>query len=116
MSTAAPTIVISPRSTWGDDPRRLDALGDQLSLGQLVHHGDQLQRDAAALLDRAAFDGDEIASVSASTTIRFASESDRAAFLREYVEMLTELADRHGSTTGDAFRVLFAAYPNPEDT
>jgi hypothetical protein len=114
--TVAPTIVISPRSTWGDDPRRLDALGAQLSLGQLVQHGDQLQRDAAALLDRAAFDGDQIASASASTEIHFASESDRAAFLREYIEMLTELAERHGTTTGDVFRVLFAAYPDPEDT
>jgi hypothetical protein len=50
--------VISPRSTWGDDPRRAAALADQVSLGTLVAHGEQLQRDAAALLDRAAFDGE----------------------------------------------------------
>jgi hypothetical protein len=113
--TAAPTILISPRSTWGSDVRRLEALADQLSLGQLVAQGEELQRDAAALLDRAAFDGDEIASASAATEVRFASEADRAAFLREYVEMLTELAARHGAKSGEPYRVLFAAYPNRED-
>src|SRR5262245_26476406 len=51
---AAPTIVISPRATSGDDPRRPGALADQLSLGQLVHLGERRQHDAAALLDRAA--------------------------------------------------------------
>src|SRR5262245_10596174 len=108
---AAPTIVIAPRSTWGDDPRRVEALADQVRLGQLVELGDRLQREAAALLDRAAFDGDEIASASASTDIRFASEESRSAFLREYVEMLTALAARHGAQRGDRFRVVFAAHP-----
>ena len=40
--TAAPTIVVSPRSTWGGDPRRLEALADQLSLGELVALGERL--------------------------------------------------------------------------
>jgi hypothetical protein len=111
----APTLVISPRSTWGDDPRRAEALADQLSLGNLVALGERLQRDAAALLDRAAFDGDEIASASVSTEIRFASEADRAAFLRDYVESLTALAARHGATTGERYRLLLAAYPDKED-
>jgi hypothetical protein len=112
---AAPTILISPRSTWGNDARRPEALADQLSLGQLVAHGEELQRDAAALLDHAAFDGAEIASASAATEIRFASDGDRAAFLRDYVEMLTELAARHGAKRGEPYRVLFAAYPNREE-
>ena len=91
--SVAPTFVISPRSTWAGDARRPQAIADQLSLGQLVVHGEQLQRDAAALLDRAAFDGEEIPSASASTEIRFASDEARAVFLREYVDMLTVLAD-----------------------
>ena len=66
----APAFVISPRSTWGGDPRRPQAIADQLSLGQLVAQGEQLQRDAAALLDRAAFDGAEIPSASATTDLR----------------------------------------------
>jgi hypothetical protein len=112
---AAPTIVISPRSTWGADPRRAEALADQLSLGRLVALGEQLQRDAAGLLDRAAFDAEEIPSASASTEITFASEIDRAAFLRDYVELLGELAKRHGAKSGESFRVLLAAYPNSEE-
>jgi DNA-binding transcriptional ArsR family regulator len=110
----APTIVISPRSTWGADPRRGDALASQLSLGHLVAHGEALQRHAAALLDQAAFDGAEIASASVSTELRFADGESRAAFLREYVAMLTELTARHGSKMGMPYRVLVAAYPDPE--
>lgn len=113
--TAAPTMVISPRSTWGDDPRRAEALADQLSLGELVALGERLQRDAAALLDRAAFDGDEIASASAATEIHFACESDRAAFLRDYVDALTALARRHGARSGQRYRLVLAAYPDRED-
>ena len=111
----APSFVISPRSTWGGDPRRPQAIADQLSLGQLVAQGEQLQRDAAALLDRAAFDGAEIPSASAATDLRFASEDDRAAFLREYVATIAALAARYGAVTGEPYRVLLAAYPNPQD-
>ncbi len=113
--TAAPSVVISPRSIWGADPRRADALADQLSLGELVRVGEQLQRDAAALLDRAAFDGDTIASASTSTEIRFASEVERAAFLRDFLDAVTELVGRHASKTGQSFRLLLAAYANPEE-
>jgi hypothetical protein len=113
---AAPTMVVSPRSTWGDDPRRPEALASQLSLGELVTHGEQLQRDAAVLLDRAAFDGEEIASASVAAEVRFASEADRRAFLREYLEMLGELTRRHAAPDGRAYRVLAAAYPDPEES
>jgi hypothetical protein len=113
---SAPTIVVSPRSTWGDDPRRARAIADQLSLGQLVAHGEQLQRDAATLLDRAAFDGEEIASASAAVDVRFASERDRAEFLRAALDALGELARRYGRNTGAHYRLVLAAYPNPEAT
>jgi hypothetical protein len=111
---AAPTVVISPRTTWGDDQRRPEALAAQLSLGQLVAHGEQLQQDAAVLLDRAAFDGDEIASASVHTEVRFATEADRAAFLREYLDVLADLTRRHAATHGEPYRLLLAAYPDPE--
>jgi hypothetical protein len=112
---AAPTIVVSPRCTWGADPQRAAALADQLSLGTLVEQGEQLQRDAAALLDRAAFDGEEIPSASVASNIRFATEEDRAAFLRDYVVAMEALTARHGSREGDAFRVVLAAYPCSEE-
>jgi hypothetical protein len=112
----ADTIVISPASVWGDRTPRAAALADQLSLGELVAAGERLQRESALLLDRAAFDGDEIASASVATEIRFASEEARAAFLREYVEVLTALARTYGSRRGTPYRVLLAAYPDPEAT
>jgi hypothetical protein len=111
---AAPTMVISPRSTWGDDRRRPDAMAGQLSLGRLVEDGEQLQRDAAALLDRAAFDGEEIASASVTAEVRFATEADRAAFLHEYVEAVADLTRCHGARDGEPYRVVLAAYPDPE--
>jgi hypothetical protein len=113
---AAPTILISPRSTWGDGGARHQAAADQLSLGTLVSHGEQLQRDAAALLDRAAFDGEEIPSASVGMELRFSSERDREAFLRDYLEEVRALAARHGASQGVAYRVLFAAYPDPEES
>ncbi|HET6951077.1 MAG TPA: helix-turn-helix domain-containing protein [Acidimicrobiales bacterium] len=111
----APVLVIFFCSTWSAGDGRASALADQLSLGTLVAHGEQLQRDAAALLDRAAFDGEAIPSASASTEVRFACEADRAAFLRGYVQALTDLTARYGSADGEPYRLVLAAYPDPED-
>jgi hypothetical protein len=110
----ADTLVISPAATWGDPRPRAEALADQLSLGELVSAGERLQHDSALLLDRAAFDGEEIPSASVSTEIRFSSEEARAAFLHDYVETVTALARKHGSRRGTAYRLLLAAYPKPE--
>jgi hypothetical protein len=110
----ADTLVISPTCTWGDPTPRAEALADQLSLRELFEAGERLQRESAELLDRAAFDGEEIPSASVTTDIRFASEEARAAFLRDYVEMVTALSRRHGARHGVPYLVLLAAYPDPE--
>ena len=110
----ARTVIISPASTWGDPTSRARALADQLSLGQLWAAGERLQADAAALLDRAAFDGEEIPSASVTTDLHFASEEDRAAFLGDYVAALRDLVRRHGSRRGTPYRLVLAAYPDPE--
>lgn len=63
----APAFLVSPRLTWsGDDHVR--ALRSQMPLEHLVTLGETLQRDATALLDRAAFDGDEIPCASVDAT------------------------------------------------
>ena len=108
----APTIVVSPRATWGDE-RRADALRSQLSLEHLVNVGEHLGRDAAALLDRAAFDGEEIASVTVEADVRFDSEDARAAFMKEYLEAVGPLLRKYGARTGASYRVVLAAYPDP---
>jgi biotin operon repressor len=111
----ADTLVISPKCTWGDPRRRTEALVDQLSLAALIEAGERLQRDSALLLDRAAFDGEEIPSASVCTDIHFSSEEARSAFLRDYVKTVATLARRHSSRGGSAYRLLLAVYPDPED-
>ena len=109
----ASTFVVSPRAAWGDQ-RRFDAMRDQFALERLVHLGERLERDAAVLLDRAAFDGEQIASVAVEADVHFASEDDRAAFLEEYLDAVTPLFRKYGKRGGAPYRVSLAAYPDPE--
>jgi DNA-binding transcriptional ArsR family regulator len=111
--SVARTMVISPRLAWSD-PRRFEALRSQLSLERLIEVGEHLQRDAALLLDRAAFDDEQIASASVEADVHFTNEEDRAAFLRAYFEALRELCDQYGASAGAPYRVVMAAYPATE--
>jgi DNA-binding transcriptional ArsR family regulator len=113
QSTAG-TVVVSPRAAWSD-PRRLQALADQVSLENLVVLGEHLSGDAVALLDRAAFDGEEIASAAVEAQAAFPDEATREAFLGEYVAALSRLLTRYGSSSGHRYRVVLAAYPDPDD-
>jgi hypothetical protein len=110
--SAARTLVVSPRAAWGD-PRRLAAMAAQLSLENLIALGERLQRDAAVLLDRAAFDGEQIASAAVDAEVRFAGEEVRAAFLNEYLAAVGPLLKKYGTKEGAPYRVALAAYPNP---
>jgi DNA-binding transcriptional ArsR family regulator len=112
--SVAPTIVVSPRAAWTGS-RRLAALKDQLSLENLVVLGERLGRDAAALLDRAAFDGEEIASAAVEAEIRFGSEEARAEFLRDYVAAVGPLLRKYARRKGTPYRALLAVYPDPDE-
>jgi hypothetical protein len=107
----APTIVVSPRAAWAD-PRRGEALRDQMSLENLILVGERLGRDAAALLDRAAFDGEEIATAAVEAEARFVDEEDRAAFMREYLAAIGPLLRKYGKRKGMPYRIVVAAYPS----
>ena len=111
--SVAGTFVVSPRAAWGD-PRRLQAMADQHSLENLVVLGERLQHDAVALLDRAAFDSEEIASAAVAAEVNFATEDDRDAFLKEYLKSLGPLLRKYGRKKGSAYRVALAVYPEPE--
>jgi DNA-binding transcriptional ArsR family regulator len=110
--SAAGTFLVSPRAAWGD-ARRMEAMADQVSLENLVMLGERLQRDATVLLDRATFDGEEIASAAVATEVRFANKEDRAAFLREYLKRLGPLLEQYGKTEGERYAVALAVYPEP---
>jgi DNA-binding transcriptional ArsR family regulator len=109
----APTIVVSPRAAWGDS-RRLEALRGQMSLENLVVVGERLGRDAAALLDRATFDGEEIASAAVEAEVRFDSEEARADFMTKYLKAVGPLFREYGRKRGAPYRVMLAAYPDPD--
>ena len=111
----ARTFIVSPEAAWSD-PRRLDTLRHQHSLERLVAVGERLQRDAIMLLDRAAFDGEEIASACVEADVHFADEADRASFIDEYFTLLRELCDKYGARRGLPYRVVVAAHPVTEST
>jgi DNA-binding transcriptional ArsR family regulator len=115
FESVAGTFVVSPRLAWGDG-QRLRALADQVSLQHLVEFGERLQRDAAALLDRAAFDAEEIPSATVETTVHFAGPEARAAFLDEYLGLLADLIDRYATPAGPAFTVGLAVHPTTEES
>lgn len=109
----ARSFLVSPEVAWSD-PRRLETLRRQHSLQTLVHLGERLQRDAAVLVDRAAFEGEEIASASVQAEVRFADEDERTQFLKDYFRAMNELLERYGKKEGEPFRVTLAAYPDVE--
>jgi DNA-binding transcriptional ArsR family regulator len=109
--STAGTFILSPRITWGDG-ERVRTLAEQLSLRHLVEFGERLQRDAITLLDRAAFEGDEIPSATVEARVRFADPADRTAFLDEYLALTAELIGRYASNEGDEYLVGLAVHPN----
>ncbi|HMK11566.1 MAG TPA: helix-turn-helix domain-containing protein [Acidimicrobiales bacterium] len=110
----ASTFVVSPRLAWGGADRDR-AIRDQASLEHLITLGERLQRDAGALLDRAAFDGEQIASATVEADVRFADEAARSAFMTEYLAVLGPLLKKHGAKRGLRHRVAMAVYPDTEE-
>jgi DNA-binding transcriptional ArsR family regulator len=112
--STASSYVVSPRVAWGDE-RRASTLRDQVSLEHLVVLGDRLQRDASGLLDRATFDGEEIASAAVEAEVQFADSEARAAFMEDYLAALGPLLKKHGSRRGARYRLAVAVYPDTQE-
>ena len=108
----ARSFVVSPRVAWAD-ARRAKAMAEQVSLGQLVVLGEIIQQDAAALLDRATFDGEQVASASVAAEVKFRTERDRAEFLEAYLAAIGPLVKKYGGDAGETYRVVLAVYPQP---
>lgn len=114
FQSIAKRFVVSSRFAW-DQERLGTALADQASLARLQDLGETLQRNAAGLIDRAAFDGEEIPSATVDAEVRFADSEARANFLEEYIELLKPLLAKYKSSSGSLYRVAMAAYPFKED-
>jgi DNA-binding transcriptional ArsR family regulator len=110
----AGTFLVSPRVAW-TDCRRVAALQDQAALAALVDLGERVQRHGAELLDRAAFDGDQIPSVSVEAEVTFADGEARSAFMTEYLAALGPLLKKYGAPRrrGARFRLALTVYPDP---
>lgn len=111
--SVATAFMVSTRVANSGD-RRVRALEAQLPLEHLVALGERVQRDAVGLLDRAAFDGEEIPSMALAADVRFPDDESRAAFLTEYLELLKPLLKKHGRRKGARYRVVLGAYPEVE--
>jgi DNA-binding transcriptional ArsR family regulator len=110
----AKRFVVSSR--FATSPQRLASVfRDQVSLAQLSDLGERLQRDAAELIDLAAFEGEKIPSASVEAEVRFPDEAARAEFMRELVDSLTSLLAKHGKAKGPRFRVALATYPRVKE-
>jgi len=109
---AAAAFVVSPRITWVERTRAT-ALNAQLPLRALMEMGERLQRDAAVLVDRAAFEGAQIPAIALEAEVRFRSEAEREAFVKEYLGVLTSLIERHAAKDGERFSISLAARPHP---
>lgn len=110
----ARSFVVSPRVAWPDG-RRDEALAAQVSLENLVRLGERMQRDSAELLDRAAFDGEQIASAAVEAEVRFASEQQRSEFFNAYLRAVGPLLTQYGVTDGDGYRIVLAVYPDRKE-
>ena len=97
-------------------PRRFEALAEQHALRTLVDLGERVHRDAAALLDRAAFDGEIVASAAVEAELRFANEAERSEFMKEYLSAVGPLLRKYGKRRGERYRVAIAAYPDPNES
>jgi DNA-binding transcriptional ArsR family regulator len=86
----------------------------EVSLQELVEVGERVQRDAAALLDRAAFGGEKVPSAAVAATVRFADAESRAAFLDDYLALTASLIERHAAREGEAYTVALVTYPETE--
>ena len=103
-------------SQFASNPERLASVfRDQVSLAQLSDLGERLQRDAARLIDHAAFEGAKIPSATVEAELCFRDESARSAFMIEYVDTLKVLLAKHGDAEGERYRVALAAYPELEE-
>jgi DNA-binding transcriptional ArsR family regulator len=112
--SVASSFMVSSRLACSGD-RRVEALRSQLPLEHLVELGERVQRDAIALLDRAAFDGEEIPSLTVDASVRFPDAETRAAFMDEYMAMMKPLLKKHSGRAGNTYRVALAVYPQGRD-
>lgn len=116
MVASARAYVISPAVLGANaaDPARTD----RLSARYLVAVAARMVREVGELARRADRRGEQLATLSIDTEIRFASAAERTAFTEELAGTITSMVARfHDESTpgGRWHRLVVAAHPRPAD-
>lgn len=111
----AASFVVSPGALGpaAADPARN---ADHLSAGYLIALAGRAVREVGDLLRRARAAGQQLATLSIDTEIRFRSAAERAAFTADLTEAVLNLAARYHDETapgGRAHRLVVLAHPLP---
>lgn len=116
VATAA-SYVVSPGALGpvATDPGRTN---DRLSASYLIALAARAVREVGELWASAREKNKRLATLSIDTSIRFRSPADRASFTAELSEAVTALVARYHDESdpkGRGYRLVVAAYPNPEE-
>lgn len=116
VATAA-SYVVSPGALGpvATDPGRTN---DRLSASYLIALAARAVREVGELWASAREKNKRLATLSIDTSIRFRTPADRASFTAELSEAVTALVARYHDESdpkGRGYRLVVAAYPNPEE-
>lgn len=117
MIASAASYVVSPAALGpvAVDPQRTQ---DRLSASYLIALAARAVREVSDLMRRAFAAGQQLATLSIDTEIRFRSAAERAAFSRELTEAVAHLAAKYHDESapgGRAHRVVVLAHPRAEE-
>lgn len=114
LRASAAGYVVSPAAVTASasDP---GGQADRLSAGYLIALAGRLVREVGALARRAATSGEHVPTLTVDTVIGFRSAADRAAFAEEATAAVMDLAARYHHDDGEAYRLVVAAHPCPEE-
>jgi DNA-binding transcriptional ArsR family regulator len=115
FQSVANHFVVSPMLGWDED-KVTETLRDQVALSQLADLGERLQVDAAALIDRAVFEQEQIPSLTVTSELKFSNEQSRNEFMKAYMDFLTPLLKQYGKSTGSKYQLALAVYPDTSET
>ncbi|SFS97338.1 winged helix-turn-helix domain-containing protein [Marininema halotolerans] len=113
---AARTYLLA--DTLGLSPKDLQRFEQETSLSHLIQTSERIKEAAMRLMDHTDTD-EEIPSATLTTQIRLQDESERRAFLDEYVQLLQHLATKYSAKEGEKgapYRMVMAVYPEAQDS
>ena len=111
VQASAAAYVISPAAlaAVAPDPARSPV---RLSARWLLALAARLVLETATLLNGGARDNKQLATFGLDAEVRFAKPSDRAAFVGELTDAITEIISKYNIQTGRPHRLIVAVHPS----